>query len=133
MTDTATTSSRSSSGGGRRKNVSVEDLLVGRLTLLALRNQLDTRVAELRSQLVVAEGQLRQCADLLGRADEKLARQDPAVLAALTQRTERTERAERAEQTEQPAPEAQRARANPQGKRKTAGAKAARKRPRSKT
>ncbi len=121
MTDTATRSSRSSSGSGRRKNVSVEDLLVGRLTLLALRNQLDTRVAELRSQLVVAEGQLHQCVDLLGRAEGKLARQDPAVLAAVTQRDK------------WPAHEAQAAPSNPQGKRKTAGAKAARKRPRSQT
>lgn len=115
MTDSATRTSRASTGRGSRKNVSVEDLLVGRLTLLALRNQLNTRVAELRSQLVVAEGQLRQCIDLLARADEKLARQDPAVYAALS------------EPAEEPASGAIPAPSRPQGNRKTAAAKKTRK------
>jgi len=40
-------------------------------------NQLDTQIAGLRAQLMVAEEQLRRTGDMLRRADEDLARQHP--------------------------------------------------------
>lgn len=63
--------------------VSFEDFVTGRLTLVALRNELETQVAGLRSQLVIAESQLHQTEDLLRRADEKMAAQHPEAVAFL--------------------------------------------------
>jgi hypothetical protein len=40
-------------------------------------NQLDTQIAGLRAQLMVAEEQLRRTEGMLRRADENLARQHP--------------------------------------------------------
>jgi hypothetical protein len=67
-----------------KSKVSFEDFVTGRLTLVTLRNQLDTEVAGLRSQLAVAESQLRQTEELLRRANEKMAIQHPEAFAQLT-------------------------------------------------
>jgi hypothetical protein len=61
-----------------------ENFVTGRLTLVTLRNQLETQIAGLRSQLVIVESQLRQTEDLLRRADEKMADLHPEALALLT-------------------------------------------------
>jgi hypothetical protein len=66
------------------REVAFEDFVAGRLTLLVVRNQLDTQIAGLRSQLAIAEQQLRDTEDLLRRADEKMAAQHPEALALLT-------------------------------------------------
>jgi hypothetical protein len=60
-----------------------EDFVTGRLTIITVRNQLDTQVAQLRSQLVVAESQLRQSKELLHRADEAMTERFPDEYAAL--------------------------------------------------
>jgi hypothetical protein len=63
--------------------VSLADFVAGRLTLQVLHNQLETQLATLRSQTVVAEEQLRQTDELLRRADEKMAERFPGSLEAL--------------------------------------------------
>ena len=63
--------------------VGFEDYVVGRLTLVALHNQLLTQIAGLRSQLAVAESQLRRTEDLLHRAEEKMEAVDPNAFALL--------------------------------------------------
>ena len=59
------------------REIAFEHLVAGRLTLQVLRNQLDTQIAGLQAQLLVAESQLRQTEDMLERAEAKLARQHP--------------------------------------------------------
>jgi len=63
--------------------VTFEDIVTGRLTLVALRDQLHTQIAGLRSQLAIAESQLRQTEDLLQRVDEKMAAEYPDAMALL--------------------------------------------------
>jgi phage shock protein A len=74
MTDTEITST----------TPSLEQFVTGRLTLVTLRNELETQLAGLRSQLVLVESQLHQTEELLRRADEKLAAQHPEAYASLT-------------------------------------------------
>lgn len=64
--------------------VTVEDFVAGRLALVTVHNQLQTQIAGLRSQLAVAEVQLHEAADLLRRADEKMAALHPDAFALLT-------------------------------------------------
>ncbi len=73
----------SASSRSATREVSFEEFVTGRLTLVGLRLDLQTRIAGLRSQLAIAESQLRQTEDLLRRADEKMARQHPEALAFL--------------------------------------------------
>lgn len=81
MTTTSTTpstvSSTSTPLAESEREIKFEDLVSGCLTLQVLRNQLDTQIAGLRAQLMVAEEQLRRTEDMLRRAEEKLARQHP--------------------------------------------------------
>jgi hypothetical protein len=63
--------------------VTFEDIVTGRLTLVALRDQLHTQIAGLRSQLAIAEAQLRQTEELLRRVDEKMAAEYPDAMALL--------------------------------------------------
>jgi hypothetical protein len=69
---------------GAGSMVTLEDIVNGRLTLIALRNDLHTQIAGLQSQLAIAEHQLQQADDLLRRADQKMATQHPAAYASLT-------------------------------------------------
>jgi len=76
-TTAPTVSSTSTPPAESEREIAFEHLVAGRLALQVLRNQLDTQIAAVRAQLMVAEEQLRQTEDMLRRADEKLARQHP--------------------------------------------------------
>jgi hypothetical protein len=63
--------------------VSLEAFVTGRLTLQVLHHQLEIQIATLRSQLTIAELQLRQADQLLKSADKKMAAQYPDAFAQL--------------------------------------------------
>jgi hypothetical protein len=70
-----------SDGQHRRRE---EQLIAGRLAILLLRNQLDSQVAALRTQLALTEANQREAQLMLEKIDDRLARQHPATFAALT-------------------------------------------------
>jgi len=76
-TPAPTTGTTSASPTETEREITFEHLVAGRLALQVLRNQLDTQIAGLHAQLLVAESQLRQTEDMLERAEAKLARQHP--------------------------------------------------------
>jgi hypothetical protein len=70
-----------SDGQHRRRE---EQLIAGRLAILLLRNQLDSQVAALRTQLTLTEANRRLAQLMLEKIDDRLARQHPETFAALT-------------------------------------------------
>lgn len=78
---TSTPAASSTQPAETEREIAFEHLVAGRLTLQVLRNQLDTQIAGLHAQLLVAESQLRQTEDMLERTDAKLARQHPDKVA----------------------------------------------------
>ena len=79
---TSTPAASSTQPAETEREIAFEHLVAGRLTLQVLRNQLDTQIAGLHAQLLVAESQLRQTEDMLERAEAKLARQHPDKVAS---------------------------------------------------
>ncbi len=93
------------------REIAFEHLVAGRLTLQVLRNQLDTQIAGLHAQLLVAESQLRQTEDMLERAEAKLARQHPDKVAPRDPSVDPASAPARARAVSEPEPKRTRARA----------------------